>query len=200
MWWFPWENSLNPHIIPSTEPFSFKYISMIFFFLFSKDSIPFKIFQIGAVGDLVWRICGKRWGPRRGQLDVSPPICWFQAQMLPLGAKLRISKLGGPYTIPSLKTPPFGASDDPLCKIPYIHCIYRFWASLQMSHRWTTLQKLAHSVLRILVFSGNVFKTCGVLRITVLDVFLDFRGGSFPQFIYTRCLMGCVRVRVEVKG
>jgi hypothetical protein len=40
-----WENGLNPHKTLTTQPFSFNFVAMI--------SIPLKIFQIGAVGDLV---------------------------------------------------------------------------------------------------------------------------------------------------
>jgi hypothetical protein len=41
----------NPHKTPTTQPFSFIFVAMIF--ISNKDSIPLKLFQIGAVGELV---------------------------------------------------------------------------------------------------------------------------------------------------
>jgi hypothetical protein len=35
-------------------------------FISDKNFITLEIFQIGAVGDLEWKICGKQWGARRG--------------------------------------------------------------------------------------------------------------------------------------
>jgi hypothetical protein len=40
-----WENGSNPHKTPTTQPFSFIFVAMIFFS--NNNFIPFKIFQIG---------------------------------------------------------------------------------------------------------------------------------------------------------
>ena len=51
----------------------------------------------------------------RGQLNVCPGTCSFQAQCyLPVGAKLKNCKLRGTYLIHISKVPPLGASVDPL--------------------------------------------------------------------------------------
>ena len=50
----------------------------------------------------------------RGQLNVCPGTCSFQAQCyLPVGAKLKNCKLRGTYLIHISKVPPLGASVDP---------------------------------------------------------------------------------------
>ena len=67
MWWFPWENGSNPHKTPTTQPFSFIFVAMIFFS--NKNSTPLTIFQNGAVGELVWTICGKKWPARHSKLS-----------------------------------------------------------------------------------------------------------------------------------
>ena len=45
------ENGSNPRNTPTTQPFSIIFVAMIFFS--NKNSTPLKIFQIGAVGELV---------------------------------------------------------------------------------------------------------------------------------------------------
>ena len=59
------------------------------------------MFQIGEVGDLVWRICGRKWGARRGLPGMCPQICYPQAEVL---CKAEVNIL-----MPSLKLPNWGA-------------------------------------------------------------------------------------------
>jgi hypothetical protein len=56
---------LNPQVdrTPTTQPFSFILLQWYFFLIRINHKT---IFQIGAVGDLVWRICGKKWGAPSG--------------------------------------------------------------------------------------------------------------------------------------
>jgi hypothetical protein len=75
--------------------FRFIFVAMIFFS--NKNSTPLKIFQIGAVGDLVWRFCGKKWGARRGLPGMCPQIRQPQAELL------------WNILMPSLKLPNLGA-------------------------------------------------------------------------------------------
>jgi hypothetical protein len=48
-WEFLWGNGSNPHKKPTTQPFSFIFVAFYHF----CEYIPYSIFQIGAVGDLV---------------------------------------------------------------------------------------------------------------------------------------------------
>jgi hypothetical protein len=43
-----WGNSSNPHKTPTTQPFSFIFVAIIFFS--NNNSTPFKIFQITDLG------------------------------------------------------------------------------------------------------------------------------------------------------
>ena len=52
---------------PTTQPFSFIFVAMVFFS--NNNSTPLKIFQNGAVGELVWTICGKKWPARHSKLS-----------------------------------------------------------------------------------------------------------------------------------
>ena len=57
---------------PTTQPFSFIFVAMVFFS--NNNSTPLKIFQNGAVGELVWTICGKKWPARHSKLSTCPKI------------------------------------------------------------------------------------------------------------------------------
>jgi len=81
---------------------------------YQKCVIDTKMSKIGAVVGEIWRIGSEKWGPRREQSDVCPRTCSLQAQVLPVGAKLRNCKLRGTYSIHISKVPPLGASVDPL--------------------------------------------------------------------------------------
>jgi hypothetical protein len=80
------------------------------------------------VGDLVQRICGTKWGSRRGQLGMCTLLAVFKLrlyQQLPLGAKLRNCQLQCAYYGNISKTPPFQSSVDHLWKNAYL--ITRQW-------------------------------------------------------------------------
>jgi hypothetical protein len=53
----------------TTQPFSFIVVAMIFF---SNKSYTIKIFQIGAVGELVWTVCGKKLACTPQQIKHTP--------------------------------------------------------------------------------------------------------------------------------
>jgi hypothetical protein len=59
---------------------------MIFFS--KKYSVPLKMFHIGAMGDLVWRICDKKWPARHSRLSTRPPIGKLQVLHLWTGNTL----------------------------------------------------------------------------------------------------------------
>jgi hypothetical protein len=51
-------------------------------FIYQKNTIYYKMIQIGAVGSEIWRIGSEKWGSRRGQLDMCALVCNFKAQVL----------------------------------------------------------------------------------------------------------------------
>jgi hypothetical protein len=48
------------------------FVAMMFYS--NKKSTPLKIFQIGAVGELVWTNCGNKWPARHSKLSTRPKI------------------------------------------------------------------------------------------------------------------------------
>jgi len=54
-------------------------------FIYQKNTIYYKMIQIGAVGSEIWRIGSEKWGSRRGQLDMCALVCNFKAQVLWVG-------------------------------------------------------------------------------------------------------------------
>jgi len=75
------------------------------------------IFQIGAVGDLVWRICGKKWPVRHSKSSTCPQIGKLQILHLwtdSYYAKCGACQFGGVQAKEHIKTCPFWASISPL--------------------------------------------------------------------------------------
>ena len=104
-------------IWPTTGPFYSIFVAMIL--IYQKNIIDTKMAQFGVLDGEIWRICGEKWGSRRGKSDVCPKAGSFQAQVfsasgLHLGTELRNCQFWGPHSIHILKVPLFRASVDPL--------------------------------------------------------------------------------------
>jgi hypothetical protein len=60
MWWFPWGNGSNPHKTPTTQPFSFIFVAMIFF----SNSTPLKYFRLVQWVSWYEQFVVKKWPAR----------------------------------------------------------------------------------------------------------------------------------------
>jgi len=93
-------------IWPTTGPFHSIFVAIIF--ARQNNTNDTKVTQFGVYDGEIWRICGGKWGSRRGQLGICPPIGCFQAQLLPeLGAIFLKTASWGAHTQSTFQKYPF---------------------------------------------------------------------------------------------